>query len=199
MFNLWHKMMKKLYDWAMRVVAGPKAFVTLCVMAFAESSFFPIPPDILMIPLVLKRRTEAFKIAFYCTLWSVIGGAFGYAIGHFLYDVVAVPILNFYHYMPQFEKFCESYNQYGAWIVFGAGITPFPYKIITIASGVTGLNFGVFMLASVIARGLRFYLVAGLLWKWGEPMKAWIEKNLGWLSILFFILLVGSFYLVKYL
>ena len=86
MFDLWHKIMKKLYDWAMRVVAGPKAFVTLCVMAFAESSFFPIPPDILMIPLVLKRRTEAFKIALWYTVWSVIGGAFGYAIGHFLYD-----------------------------------------------------------------------------------------------------------------
>ena len=129
----------------------------------------------------------------------MIGGAFGYAIGHFLYDVVAVPILNFYHYMPQFQKFCEGYNQYGAWIVFMAGVTPFPYKIITIASGVTHLNFGIFMLASILARGLRFYLVAGLLWKWGEPMKAWIEKNLGWLSIVFVIILIGSFYLIKYL
>ena len=195
MFKLWHKMMKRLYDWAMRVVAGPKAFMTLCVMAFAESSFFPIPPDILMIPLVLKRRTEAFKIAFYCTLWSVIGGAFGYAIGHFAYDAIE-PLLSA-GFIEKMNWFSTKYNQYGACIVFGAGVTPFPYKIITIASGVTGLNFGIFMLASILARGLRFYLVAGLLWKWGEPMKAWIEKNLGWLSILFFVLLVGSFYLIK--
>lgn len=194
MFTLWHKMMRKLYDWAMRVVAGPKAFATLCVMAFAESSFFPIPPDILMIPLVLKRRTEAFKIALWCTVWSVIGGAFGYAIGHLAYDAIE-PLLSI-KFIEKMNWFSSKYNDYGSWIVFGAGITPFPYKIITIASGVTGLNFGVFMLASVLARGLRFYLVATLLWKWGEPMKAWIEKNLGWLSILFFILLVGSFYLV---
>lgn len=199
MKQLWSKMMKRLYNWIMSMVSGPKAMVALCSVSFAESSFFPIPPDILLIPMVLKEREKAFRMAFYCTLFSVIGGIFGYAIGHFLYETVGVPILDFYNYRESFEGFCKNYNTYGAWIVFGAGLTPFPYKIITIASGVTGLNFGVFMLASILARGLRFYLVAFLLWKWGKPMKDFIEKNLWWLSILFFICLIGGFYLVKYL
>ncbi len=191
--------MRKLYDWTMRVVSGPKAVMTLCVVSFIESSFFPLPPDILLIPMILKKRACAFRLAGYCLICSVLGGAFGYVIGHFLYDVIGVPILNFYHYREAFEQFCQNYNTYGAWIVFGAGVTPFPYKIITIASGVTGLNFGIFMLASVLARGLRFYLIAFLLWKWGKPMKEFIEKNLGWLSFLFFILLLAGFYAIKYL
>ena len=199
MKTLWSKMMKRLYDWAMRMVSGPKAFVALCAVSFVESSFFPIPPDLLLIPMILKQREKAFRLAFYCTVFSVLGGAFGYAIGHFLYDVVGVPILDFYNYRESFEQFCQNYNTYGAWIVFGAGVTPFPYKIITIASGVTGLNFAVFMMASILARGLRFYLIAWLLWKWGKPMKEFIERNLGWLSVVFFVLLIGSFYLIKYL
>lgn len=199
MKTLWSKMMKRLYDWAMRMVSGPKAFVALCTVSFVESSFFPIPPDLLLIPMILKQREKAFRLAFYCTVFSVLGGAFGYAIGHFLYDVVGVPILDFYNYRESFEQFCQNYNTYGAWIVFGAGVTPFPYKIITIASGVTGLNFAVFMMASILARGLRFYLIAWLLWKWGKPMKEFIERNLGWLSVVFFVLLIGSFYLIKYL
>ncbi len=189
--------MRKLYDWAMRVVSTPKAVATLCVISFMESSFFPIPPDILLIPLVLKQRTKAFRIAFYCMLASVLGGTFGYAIGHFAYDTIE-PWLSG-DFIEKMNWFSTKYNEYGAWIVFGAGITPFPYKIITIASGVTGLNFPVFMIASLLARGLRFFLISFLLFKWGKPMQAFIEKNLGWLSILFFILLVGGFYLVKYL
>ena len=197
MKKLWNKMMRGLYDWTMNLASGPKAVWALCFVSFIESSFFPIPPDLLLIPLVLARRTDAFKIAALTTVSSVFGGAFGYAIGYFLYQSVGVPVLNFYHYTAQFEEFCAAYNQYGAWIVFGAGLTPFPYKIVTIASGVTHLNFIVFMIASVIARGMRFYFVAWLLWKYGTPMKAWIEKNLGWLSIVFFVLLIGSFFLIK--
>lgn len=197
MKKLWNKMMRGLYDWTMNLASGPKAVWALCFVSFIESSFFPIPPDLLLIPLVLARRTDAFKIAALTTVSSVLGGAFGYAIGYFLYQSVGVLVLNFYHYTAQFEEFCAAYNQYGAWIVFGAGLTPFPYKIVTIASGVTHLNFIVFMIASVIARGMRFYFVAWLLWKYGTPMKAWIEKNLGWLSIVFFVLLIGSFFLIK--
>lgn len=197
MKKLWNKMMRGLYDWTMNLASGPKAVWALCFVSFIESSFFPIPPDLLLIPLVLARRTDAFKIAALTTVSSVLGGAFGYAIGYFLYQSVGVPVLNFYHYTAQFEEFCAAYNQYGAWIVFGAGLTPFPYKIVTIASGVTHLNFIVFTIASVIARGMRFYFVAWLLWKYGTPMKAWIEKNLGWLSIVFFVLLIGSFFLIK--
>lgn len=199
MLKVWNDGIKKIYDWAMNIASNPKGLIILCAVSFVESSFFPIPPDIFLIPLVLARRAEAFKIAFYTTLSSVLGGVFGYMIGWFLYDSIGVKILNFYHYTQQFETFCSYYNEWGAWIVFGAGLTPFPYKIVTIASGVTHLNFWVFIMASVIARGLRFYLVAGLLWKFGIPMKTFIEKNLGWLSVLFFILLIAGFAFLKYL
>ncbi len=193
----WNKLMKDIYDWCMKLVSGKYALLALCAVSFIESSFFPIPPDLFMIPLVLARRTEAFKIALYTTISSVLGGMFGYAIGYFLYDTVGIQILNFFHYAEKFQEFRHLYNDYGAWIVFGAGITPFPYKIITIASGVTHMNLVVFTIASIIARGMRFFLIAALLWKYGEPMKNYIEKNLGWLSIVFFILLVGGFMLIK--
>ena len=189
--------MKALYDWTMKLMAGKSAIVALCALSFAESSFFPIPPDILMIPLILKQRDKAFRIAFLCTISSVIGGAFGYIIGCGLYDVVAVPFLNYFGWMDEFESVKQAYSQYGAWIVLGAGITPFPYKLVTIASGVMQMNFGLFMIISLLGRGLRFFLVAGALYKWGRPMQHFIEKNLSWLSILFFILLIGAFFLVK--
>lgn len=199
MLKIGRDYIRKMYDWAMNIAAHPNGLMILCVVSFIESSFFPIPPDIFLIPLVLARRNEAFKIALYTTVSSVLGGVFGYAIGWFLYDSIGIKILNFYHYTQQFETFCSYYNEWGAWIVFGAGLTPFPYKIVTIASGVTHLNLWVFVIASVIARGMRFYLVAWLLWKFGVPMKAFIEKNLGWLSVLFFALLIGGFLLLKYL
>lgn len=183
----------------MRLMRGPYAVWTLYGIAFIESSFFPIPPDLFLIPLILARRTQAFRIALGATIASILGGLFGYGIGMFLYDSVGVHILNVYNYTAQFEKFCGYYNAYGAWIVFAGGITPFPYKIITIASGVTQLDLATFILASIPARGLRFLLIAWLLWKWGEPMKAWIEKNLGWLSVAFFILLIGGFLALKWL
>ena len=194
---MWSKWMKALYNWTMKMMAGKSAIVVLCALSFAESSFFPIPPDILMIPLILKQREKAFRIAFLCTLFSVIGGAFGYIIGRGLYDVVAVPFLNYFDWMQQFENVKHAYGEYGAWIVLGAGITPFPYKLITIASGVMQMNFGLFMLISFIGRGIRFFLVAGALYKWGEPMRTYIEKNLSWLSVLFFTLLIGAFLLIK--
>ncbi len=194
---MWAKWMKALYDWTMRIMSGKGAIAALCGLSFAESSFFPIPPDVLMIPLILKQREKAFRIAFLCTLFSVIGGAFGYVIGCGLYDVFAVPFLNYFGWMEEFEKVKQAYVEYGAWIVLGAGITPFPYKLVTIASGVMQMNFGLFMCISLIGRGIRFFLVAGLLYKWGKPMREFIEKNLAWLSIVFFVLLVGAFFLVK--
>ena len=199
MINLWNKIMKALYDWCMRIVSGKYALPALCAVSFVESSFFPIPPDLFLIPLILANRTKAFRIAFWTTVFSVLGGLFGYAIGYYLYNSIGVAILDFFNYREKFEEFRHMYNNWGAWIVFGAGITPFPYKIITISSGTTHLNLIVFIIASIIARGLRFFLIAGLLWKYGEPMKTYIEKNLGWLSIVFFVLLVGGFFLIKFL
>lgn len=194
---MWSRSMKALYNWTMHLMVGKSAIVALCCLSFAESSFFPIPPDVLMIPLVLKQRDRAFRIALLCTLSSVIGGAFGYFIGSGFYNTIAIPFLNYFGWMEQFEVVKAAYVKYGAWIVLGAGITPFPYKLITIASGVMQMNFGLFMIISFIGRGLRFFLVAGALYKWGQPMRQYIEKNLAWLSILFFILLIGAFFLVK--
>jgi membrane protein YqaA with SNARE-associated domain len=177
----------------------PHAMWTLAIVSFIESSIFPIPPDVLIIPMVLAARARAWRIATVCTVASVIGGFAGYAIGLFLFEQVARPILAFYGYMDKFESFQALYNHWGAWIVFGAGVTPFPYKVVTIASGLTGLNPAVFGVASVLSRGLRFFLVAGLLWKFGEPIRAFIEAHLGKLATLFFVLLIGGFVAVKYL
>lgn len=192
-----HALVKATYDYMINLASRPNALYFLFAVAFIESSFFPIPPDVMLIPMVLATPSKAWRIAGVATVASVFGGIFGYTIGVFFFDLIARPILTFYGYMHQFDVFKEYYHQWGAWIVFGAGITPFPYKVITIASGVVHLDFVVFMLASVVARGMRFYLVAWLLKKYGEPMKFFIEKNLGILSILFLLLLLGGFACIK--
>lgn len=197
--SYFNRFVKMIYDWMLAISASPNALWFLALISFAESSFFPIPPDIMLIPMVLATPSKAMRIAGIATISSVLGGYFGYSIGVFFFDLIAKPILSFYGYMQQFDVFKDYYHQWGAWIVFGAGITPFPYKVITIASGVVRLDLITFTIASVIARGMRFYLVAWLLMKYGSPMKNFIEKNLGTLSVLFLILLIGGFALIKYL
>lgn len=177
----------------------PYALWSLAVVSFVESSIFPIPPDALLIPMVLAAPTRAWWIASVCTVSSVLGGMLGYAIGALLFEALGRPILEFYGYMEQFAQFQMRYNEWGAWIVFGAGLTPFPYKVITIASGVTGLDLGTFTIASIVGRGMRFFMVAALLWYVGPPMKRFIEANLGWLTIAFFVLLFGGFLVIKLL
>lgn len=194
-----HTLLQKTYDQMLRLAADKHAMALLFIVAFAESSFFPIPPDIMIIPMVLAAPNKAWKIAGLATVASVIGGYFGYFIGSYLFEKIAEPILLFYHALDKFHEFENYYHQFGAWIVFGAGITPFPYKIITIASGAVHLDLSIFTIASVLARGIRFYFIAWLLKKYGAPMKLFIEKNLGWLSVLFLIILIGSFALIKYL
>ena len=195
--DCFHALVKATYDYMLNLASRRNAMYFLFAVAFIESSFFPIPPDVMLIPMVLAAPTKAWRIAGIATIASVLGGAFGYAIGVFFFDLIARPILTFYGYMHQFDVFKDYYHEWGAWIVFGAGITPFPYKVITIASGVVHLDFAVFMLGSVVARGMRFYLVAWLLKKYGEPMKDYIEKNLGMLSVLFLLLLLGGFACIK--
>lgn len=197
--DCFHALVKATYDYMLNLASRRNAMYFLFAVAFIESSFFPIPPDVMLIPMVLAAPAKAWRIAGIATAASVLGGAFGYAIGVFFFDLIARPILTFYGYMQQFDVFKDYYHEWGAWIVFGAGITPFPYKVITIASGVVHLDFAVFMLASVVARGMRFYLVAWLLKKYGEPMKDYIEKNLGMLSVLFLLLLLGGFACIKFL
>lgn len=195
--NSIQKLIHKTYDTMLSLSAKDHAMLFLFLVAFAESSFFPIPPDVMIIPMVLATPQKAWRIAGLATFASVIGGYFGYIIGSCFFDLIAKPLLEMYNALNQFKEFENYYHLYGAWIVFGAGITPFPYKIITIASGVVHLDLFIFTIASILARGIRFFLVAWLLKKYGAPMKVFIEKNLGWLSVLFLILLIGSFALIK--
>ncbi len=192
-------MIRALYDWTMRLGTSKYGFYGLLFIAFIESSFFPIPPDILLIPMVLSMRTKAFTFAFWATVASVLGGIAGYGIGMFGYDLIGKPLLAFYQYQDQFETFKTTFNEWGSWAVFVTGVTPFPYKVITITSGVTELNFTVFVLTSIAARGARFFLVAGLLYYYGEPIRNFIEKRLGILFVVFCVLLIGSFFFIKYL
>lgn len=192
-------MIKRLYDWTMGLANTPHALWALAVVAFLESSIFPIPPDVLMIPMIIARPSRAFVIAGVALVASVLGGMFGYYIGWGMFETVGRPVLEFYGKDAYFDEFATRYNEWGAWAVLIAGVTPFPYKVITILSGATGLNFGVFMVASVIARGLRFFIVAGLLWKFGAPIRDFIERRLGLMFTLFCLLLVGGFYVVKFL
>lgn len=191
--------LRRTYDWTMDRASHPKAGWWLATVSFIESSIFPIPPDVLLLPMVLANREKAWRLALICTIASVLGGFMGYAIGALLFEAVAQPILAFYGYLDKFADFQARYNEWGAWIVFGAGVTPFPYKVITIASGVTQLDLMVFAVASVLARGLRFFLIAALLWKFGPPIRVFIERHLGKLTLLFFVLLFGGFLALKWL
>ncbi len=190
---------RRIYDYTLNLASKQNALTWLFIISFIESSFFPIPPDIMIIPMVLATPKQAYKIAGVAMIASVLGGWFGYFIGVYGFELIARPLLEFYGYMKQFGEFENYYHQYGAWIVFGAGITPFPYKIITIASGVVRLDLVVFTIASIVARGMRFYFIAWLLKRYGNPMKVFIEKNLNLLSVLFLLLLIGGFAAVKLL
>ena len=192
-----NQFVRKIYDSVFHLSKENGAIYWLFAIAFIESSFFPIPPDVMLIPMILAAPKKAWSIAGVATVGSVIGAYLGYAIGFYFFQLIAKPLLNFYDCLEKFNSFKDLYNQYGAWVVFGAGITPFPYKIITIASGVVHMNLIVFTIASIIARGMRFFLVAWLLKKYGETMREFIEKNLGWLSILFLLLLIGGFAVIK--
>ncbi|MEL7529006.1 MAG: YqaA family protein [Pseudomonadota bacterium] len=191
--------MRRLYDWTLSLAAGPRAPAALGSVSFVESSVFPIPPDILLIPMVIARKEKAWWYALLCTLTSVAGGVLGYLIGMFLFEQVAQPILSFYGKMDKFDEFSAVFNHWGWWFVFIAGLTPFPYKVITIASGVAGLSLPIFIVASIVSRGLRFFVVAGLLYFFGPPIKDFIEKRLGLMFTLFVVLLVGGFILLRYI
>lgn len=190
---------RSLYNWTLRMAEHRHALWVLALVSFIESSVFPIPPDILMIPMILAAPRRAFVIAGIATVSSVLGGLFGYWIGAVLFDSIGQPILAFYGQKAHFDTFSQNYNAWGAWAVLIAGVTPFPYKVITILSGSTGLNLWVFLIASIVARGLRFFLVAALLWKFGAPIRDFIERRLGLMFTVAMALLVGGFYGVKLL
>jgi membrane protein YqaA with SNARE-associated domain len=192
-------MLRRLYDWTIGLAQSPYALWGLAFVAFLESSVFPIPPDILMIPMIIAAPRRAFLIAGVALVSSVLGGVAGYFIGWGLFESVGRPVLEFYGKDAYFDEFALRYNEWGAWMVLVAGVTPFPYKVITILSGSTGLNVTVFLLASIVARGLRFFVVAALLWKFGAPIRDFIEKRLALVFTLLVILLIGGFYAVRYI
>jgi len=192
-------MLRRLYDWTLSLAAHRHARWALAGVSFAESSVFPIPPDILLIPMVISARARAWSYALICTVASVLGGLAGYAIGFFLFETIGTSILEFYSLTDKFAAFAAQYNDYGAGIVFIAGVTPIPYKLVTIASGATGLDFATFVIASIAARGLRFFAVAGLLYWAGPPIRDFVERHLGLAFTAFILLLVGGFIAVKYL
>ena len=189
-------MLRGLYNWTISLAQSPHALWALAVVAFIESSFFPIPPDVLMIPMIIARPSRAFVIAGVALLASVLGGLFGYYIGAALMETIGQPILDAYGKGDSFEEMRAVFNEYGAWAVVIAGVTFLPFKVITIASGMTGLSLPVFIASSIFARALRFFLVAALLWKFGEPIRDFIEKRLGLMFILFCVFLIGGFALV---
>ena len=176
--------MRKLYKNLLSAAKHRHANKYLAVVAFSESSFFPIPPDVMLIPMVLAKPNEWWRIALTCTLFSVIGGIAAYFVGFFLFQLVALPLLEFYNYQDKILEFNEMYHNWGGWVVFLAGLTPFPYKIITIASGMTQLNLALFIALSVLSRGLRFFAVSVLLYHFGDRIRALLEKYFGLITLL---------------
>jgi membrane protein YqaA with SNARE-associated domain len=170
----------------------------LAGVSFAESSFFPIPPDVLLVPMVLANRDKAFQLAGICTIASVLGGLLGYAIGALLYDSVGAWVMNLYGYTDKLEQFRHSYVEWGAWIILIKGLTPIPYKIVTIASGFAGYDLFWFVILSIITRAARFYLVASLLYFYGEPVRGFIEKRLELVTAGLAVIVIGGFVIARY-
>ena len=190
-------MLDRLYIRLLALSQHPKALWVLALLAFAESSVFPIPPDVLILPMVLAAPSRAWIIALVAMVASVAGGLLGYAIGALMFEQLGRPILETLGKGDAVEAFNQRFNSLGFWAVLGAGLTPFPYKVITIMSGWTGMHLGTFIATSVLARGLRFFLLAALLWKFGTPIRTFIERRLGLLSTLFMLFLIGGFFMVQ--
>jgi membrane protein YqaA with SNARE-associated domain len=186
-------MIKRIYDWCVAAADKPYALWILAAVSFAESSFFPVPPDVMLAPMSLAQPKRAWLFAGVCTIASVVGGILGYAIGALLYDSVGHWLINFYHLGSGVETFRESYAKWGALIILIKGVTPIPYKLVTIASGFAGYNIGLFILFSIITRGLRFYIEAIVLNRWGDQIRERIERHLALWVILFLVVLVLGF------
>ena len=192
-------MLRRLYDWIMRLAAHRHAQWYLAVVSFIESSVFPVPPDAMLVPMTLAKPEKAWRYATICTIASVLGGLLGYAIGLLAFDTIGQWILSAYNLGDKFSDFQQKFNEWGLPIVFFAGLTPFPYKVITLMGGWTQMALPIFIAASVVSRGMRFYLVCGLLYYFGDPMRLFIEKYLGLLALAAGIALVGGFAAVKLL
>ncbi|MCC5972075.1 MAG: DedA family protein [Pararhodobacter sp.] len=192
-------MIRALYDWTLSLAAHPRALWALAFVAFIEASVFPIPPDVLMVAMIIATPHRAFLIAGVAVLASVLGGLAGYAIGAFAFESIGRPVLETLGKADAVAAFNTRFHDFGFWSVLVAGVTPFPFKVITIMSGWTGLPLTTFVVTAIIARALRFFFVAALLWRYGAPIRDFIERWLGLLSVLFVVLLLLGFYAVRYL
>jgi membrane protein YqaA with SNARE-associated domain len=192
-------MIESLYQRTLSLAASRHAVLALAAVSFIESSVFPIPPDVLLIPMIIAAPTRAFRLAALCTAASVLGGFLGYAIGYFAFAAIGEPVLRFYQMMDRYEALKASFAEWGAWIIILKGMTPIPYKLVTIASGFVKFDLLTFAVASLISRSLRFFLVAALLFWFGEPIRAFIEGRLMLVSSLFAVGLVGGFLVLHYL
>lgn len=186
-------MFRRLYDWTLRLAGHRHAMRSLAAISFAESSFFPIPPDVMMVPMILARRDQAYRIAAVCTIASVLGAILGYAIGYFLYDSVGLWLVHAYGLSHGIEDFRRWYDQWGAAIILVKGLTPIPFKLVTIASGFAGFNFPLFLATAMVTRGARFFLAAWLLKRFGEPVQGFIEKRLNLVGIVTLVMIGGGF------
>ncbi len=192
-------MFRPMYDWVLRLAHHRHALRSLGIVSFAESSFFPIPPDVMLVPMVLARREQAYLIATVCTVASVLGGIFGYAIGYYLWDSVGQWLVQLYHMEAKIETLRQGYADYGAAIILLKGLTPIPFKLVTLASGFFAFNFPLFVILATITRAARFFIIAALLRRFGEPVQAFIEKRLNLFAWGFLILLVGGFAAIAYI
>lgn len=189
--------LKKLYDRCMIWIAGPYGGWALFAIAFIESSFFPLPPDVFLIAMCIAAPSRSFKYAAVCAVGSVLGGAFGYGLGLFFMDSLGQQIISWYGLEDKYLTVQELYRTYDAWAVGAAGFTPLPYKLFTITAGAFKLNFPTFLIVSLLSRSARFFLVAAFIWKFGEPVQRYIDRYFNILSVVFMVLLIGGFVLIK--
>ena len=192
-------MLQRLYQRVLALAASRHAPWWLAAVSFAESSFFPVPPDALLVPMALARPDRAWRLAAICTAASVLGGILGYYIGYALFEVLATPLLRFYHYEEAFELFKQKYAEWGLWIILIKGVTPIPYKIVTIASGAASFSFPIFVAASIVTRGARFFLIATALHYWGDQVRVFIEERLTLVTTMMAVGIVFGFVVLKYL
>jgi membrane protein YqaA with SNARE-associated domain len=189
----------RLYSRTLAMAAHRHAMAAMALISFAESSFLPLPPDFLLVPMILAQPRRAWLIAAVCTITSVAGGYVGYAIGFFLFDAVGLPVLEFYHMMDKYEAFKAAFAEWGAWIIVIKGLTPIPFKLVTIASGAAQFDLLTFTMASLVSRSLRFFLLAALLRRFGEPIRDFIERRLMLVTSMIAAALVGGVVVLRYL
>ncbi|MCA3633986.1 MAG: DedA family protein [Methylobacterium sp.] len=192
-------MFKRLYDWTLSLATSKRAPQALAAVSFTESSFFPVPPDVMLVPMVMAKPERAWNFALICTIASVLGALLGYAIGALLYDTLGTWLIRLYGYGDRMENFRQLYQEHGHWIILIKGLTPIPFKIVTIASGLAGYDLLWFTLLCLVTRAGRFYIVAGVLNRFGAPLKAFIEKNLTAVGSVTLVAIIGGFAAAKFL